>query len=163
MRSMQNHMTRHVRSRWSVSVLFAACSALAGCVAADNTAGSDGLCPYPDQYVKVPTGKLHGEPCSADADCKWGICSKTSLQAGGTGAGICTKQCNCGLGSQCSDDNTSSAQFTCIFASSGGKKECARSCKTDAECASWNPALPHCSSSGGGGFQTGLSVCSAKP
>lgn len=138
---------------------------LAGCETAEPADGSDGVCPYPAQIITTSSGKLHGEPCANNAECKYGICSKSTLQAAGSGAGVCVKQCNCGVGSQCSDDNSASrsAEFTCIFAPSGGQKECARYCKTDAECQAWNPELPFCNNSGGVRFSTGVKVCNAAP
>lgn len=146
-----------------VLAMLLATGLLVGCETADPADGSDGVCPYPAQTITAPTGKLHGEACTTSAECKYGICSKTTLQAAGSGAGVCVKQCNCGVGSQCTDDNDASrsAEFTCIFAPSGGKKECARFCKTDAECGAWNPELPFCRSGQSDLFQTGVKVCTA--
>jgi hypothetical protein len=143
--------------------LWLALGLLSACDTASPADGSDGTCPYPAQTITAPAGKLHGEACTTSAECKYGICSKTTLQAAGSGAGVCVKQCNCGVGSQCTDDNDASrnASFTCVFAPSGGKKECAKFCKTNEECLAWNPELPFCSSGMSGQFQTGVKACSA--
>lgn len=108
---------------------------------------------------------LHGEACTSDADCWYGHCLFGSPFAGYDPAiGICTK--NCGFGgpgtgvTECVKDDGNGVVFTCNFEKtkqSGNDKiaadqpdvfkACLRSCKADADCVAWNPALPNCAKS----------------
>lgn len=42
-----------------------------------------------------PTGKRHGERCTTNEECMYGMCY-TSSSVTGLGFGICTKNCSCG-------------------------------------------------------------------
>ena len=46
----------------------------------------------------------NGMICVEDADCKYDLCYKGELTAGAPDKGFCTKRCDCGEGSACSDD-----------------------------------------------------------
>lgn len=114
--------------------------------------------------VSNAAGKKHGEPCTNGSECMYGICKYGALQLIGDGTqGVCTKDCSCGAGSQCSDDNAGTQSYTCIFSDAKPvTKECAATCTSDADCAKVNPALPFCTMDYDGVFSTGVKVCVAK-
>lgn len=111
-------------------------------------------------------GKEHGKDCSSDAECMYGHCVKGGFLVGyDDSISYCTKNNGCtGEGSfttaPCSydDDAGKGLLFMVAFEktkSSGNDKRtsstpykiCARSCKTDSECADWNAKMPHCMNS----------------
>ena len=70
-------------------------------------------CPYKNS-VTNPTGKLHGEPCTNEAECKYGICMHSDAYAAEPSIKFCTKQCQCGVSSKCGDDKGSGGEvYTC--------------------------------------------------
>lgn len=147
-----------IRTVLLATVLAAACT-----TATDTT----GQCPFASPVVKNQNGLLHGVACNADADCKYGVCTKAAMQQGGSSAtGVCTKQCSCGgETSTCSIDNdlNKGLSFTCIKAYSGSGSECAAVCKSDADCQKINPAQPNCVDGVTGVFTAGAQkVCSSK-
>lgn len=97
----------------------------------------------------------HATACTQDSECQYGLCQKGGFLTGYDDTkGYCTKDCACtDKAAQCSNDNTT-LEFLCGFemSQSGGnpkagtspQKRCSLRCKSDAQCASWNPALPHC-------------------
>ncbi len=120
----------------------------------------------------------HGKTCSQDSDCTYGLCQKGGFLTGYNAAlGYCTKDCGCSQATaQCSDDNIvggsiQTVQFSCGFevSQSGGntlasdppQKRCAMQCKADADCAAWNPALPHCI--GSSKYVSSAGVCGFDP
>lgn len=133
-----------------------------GCESASTT--DVGICQYTTPVVKKSDGKLHGEPCDSDAECKYGTCTKAAMQLGGAGTkGVCTKQCSCGgATSVCGADDVTGKVFKCIKAPTGAGSECALSCASAADCMAVNPDLKYCISSSSK-FQTGVKVCSATP
>ena len=58
----------------------------------------------PPIVVKNADALDNGMICVEDADCKYDICYKGELTAGAPDKGFCTKKCDCGEGSACSDD-----------------------------------------------------------
>lgn len=143
---------------------------------ASDAAGSDASASCPpgltalERWWQCPPDRtngdgLHGQACTSDADCWYGHCLFGSPFAGYDPAvGICTK--NCGFGgpgtgfTECVKDDGNGVVFTCNFEKtkqSGNDKiadgqpdvfkACLRSCKSDADCLSWNPALPTCAKS----------------
>ena len=54
--------------------------------------------------------KLHSEPCELDEECVYGRCHSSPTIAGFK---FCTKRCDCGENSQCSDDNGNGNYYTC--------------------------------------------------
>lgn len=132
------------------------------------TAVDPGTCQFGAPVVKTTDGLLHGIACQTDAQCKYGVCSKTAMQQGGSSTqGVCTKQCSCGgATSQCSADNDSvkNLSFTCIKAAVGSGSECGVICTSDKQCADINPNQPFCVTGVKGVFTAGaLKACSAKP
>lgn len=129
----------------------------------DGASGEDvdpgpGNCP---NVLKDKALGAHGKPCSDDSECAYGMCQKGGFLVGyDAGIGYCTKDCNCpDKSAPCSDDNVGvgnpgTVEFTCAheMSKSGNNPKagafpewrCSRSCKKDAECAGWNPKLPHC-------------------
>lgn len=118
-----------------------------------------------------------GKPCSEDSECLYGVC----LRGGPVvdykdDIGFCTKNCGCGAGetTPCAFDapEQSTTYFQCVFektANSGNPnrdpsrdvmKMCLKSCKTDDDCAAWNPALPFCRKSSNKTLSVGtIGVC----
>ncbi|MSP90999.1 MAG: hypothetical protein EXR79_04220 [Myxococcales bacterium] len=146
-----------VRAWVGVGAFVALCC---GCVAATDTEYS---CTK-SASIATTTGKLHGEECTANADCKYGNCSGTALMlAGATTFKVCTKEASCGTGTQCSDDNDTAKglEFTSIKAAAGAGTECAMTCLSAADCAKVNPKLAFCVTSVTGKFSAGRKVCSA--
>jgi len=111
--------------------------------------------------VSNDKGLLHGKKCTADGDCKYGRCMfGTAVVGYDATKGICTKNNNCaavksGPTVACGVDNTATDTFDSVFEktkSSGNDKRtgsevmkmCGRTCKSDGECAAWNPDTPHC-------------------
>ncbi len=56
--------------------------------------------------------KLHSEPCQSNNECLYGLCH-SSPSISGSGFKICTKRCDCGKNSQCSDDNGEGNYYSC--------------------------------------------------
>ncbi len=142
--------------------------AIACMPACTATVVEPGTCPFGAPVVKTTEGLLHGVGCQTDAQCKYGVCSKSAMQQGGTSTvGVCTKQCSCGgPTSQCSIDNdsTKNLSFTCIKAYSGSGSECGVICTSDKQCGDINPGQPFCVTGVKGVFSAGaVKVCSAKP
>lgn len=134
------------------------------CTSCVTAVESDGNCTK-SASVATTTGKLHGEECTANADCKYGNCSGTALMlAGETTFKVCTKEASCGTGTQCSDDNDTAKglEFTSIKASAGAGTECAMTCISAADCAKVNAKLKFCVTSVTGRFSAGRKVCSAR-
>ncbi len=145
----------------------------AGTDAASDTAAS--TCP---PVLVSAHATPHGKTCSQDSDCTYGLCQKGGFLTGYNAAlGYCTKDCGCSQATaQCSDDNIvggsiQTVQFSCGFevSQSGGntlasdppQKRCAMQCKADADCAAWNPALPHCI--GSSKYVSSAGVCGFDP
>lgn len=72
----------------------------------------DGEC---KNVVKIinENGKLHGEGCLSDNECKYGRCVNAPIVTGGAFK-ICTKDCTCGALSECDDDNTENGTYQCM-------------------------------------------------
>ncbi len=132
-----------------------------------TTTPTDGQCPYPANTVTNASGLLHGIACTDNSQCKYGVCTKTAMQQGKSSTtGVCTKQCSCGINSQCSDDNDANKglEFTCIFASSGPGRECGVVCKNDTDCKNINSNQPFCIDSIKGVLSSGArKICASKP
>jgi hypothetical protein len=123
---------------------------------ADATMDIDVLLTICPNVLKDKALGQHGTKCTQDADCAYGFCQKGGFLVGYDDAlGYCTKDCNCpDKSANCSDDNANSKEFTCghELSKSGGNPKagvvpewrCALHCKNDADCAPWNPAMPHC-------------------
>lgn len=137
----------------------------------DGTAGTDGTgggdTTPTDPWLICPpvkgTGLLHGQKCSSHAECMYGYCMKGGFLTGYDDAiSYCTKNNACtGSGSfttapcDYDDDASKSVTFKSAFekSKSGGNdkrtssspfKVCAKTCKSDGECATWNAEMPHC-------------------
>ncbi len=141
----------------------------AGCATGSTTPDLTN-CQYSTPVISNAAGKLHGEACTSNAECKYGTCTKAALQLGGAAVtkGVCTKQCSCGgSASVCANENVTDAsgnavvEFKCIKAPTGAGSECARYCTSAADCKAWNPELPYCVAGVSGKFQSGVKVCSA--
>jgi hypothetical protein len=107
-----------------------------------STAPSDD-CQNPP-VVKDPAKALPGKPCMVDADCKYGVCSKSAAMLAGNGdVAICVASCACG-GAGCSadDDPSQGVAFTCSRV--GAYNQCGFKCKTDDDCLKWNAQTCHC-------------------
>lgn len=94
-------------------------------------------CAYSNSIVN-PNGSLHGEPCEKNEDCKYGICK--AIPSTGEYK-VCTKICNCGENSTCSedDDATTGRTYFCYRPSVekyGKVYYCIPSCKTSDFCKS---------------------------
>lgn len=108
-------------------------------------------------------GKLHGQSCTQDSDCLYGMCMfGLPLAAYDKTIGICSK--NCGYqGSKdaicaseegnpvasdtyyCTIEKTIQSGNTLRDTSKPGPfKMCGHGCKTDDDCKAWNPDLPTC-------------------
>lgn len=125
-----------------VGLATAACTSTAG-----GGGGSWDVCTL-SQAISNPDGGLHGAPCTGPQDCQYGICATNGIQLpGGATVGVCTKDCSCGAGSQCSNDDVSGTSFTCVKALAGAGSECAIRCSGDDVCTAMNPAL-RCASPG---------------
>ncbi len=142
--------------------------ALSGCATGSTTPDLTN-CQYSTPVITKADGKLHGEACTSNAECKYGTCSKSAMQVGGHGTtGVCTKQCSCGgTSSVCANDNvvdtdgTAIREFKCIKAYTGPGAECALYCTSAADCQKWNPALKYCVDGVSPVFNSGVKVCSA--
>ncbi len=109
--------------------------------------------------IAVPGGKLHGQACSQDADCLYGMCMFGLPIAGyDKSVGVCSK--NCGMsGGQAACSQDGDGGYACVYEKSQGSgnakrdpiqaafKMCGRTCKTDSDCMAWNPDLPTCAKS----------------
>ncbi len=144
----------------------------------DSTVGTDavsddasaGTCP---PVLKDKTLGLHAKACTQDADCAYGLCQIGGFLTGyDNSIGYCTKDCACSdPAAQCSSDNASGKEFICGFelSKSGGnpkagatpQKRCSLHCLTDADCAAWNPAMPHCI--GSTNYVSSAGVCGFDP
>ena len=106
--------------------------------------------------LKDKTLGKHAQTCAQNSDCAYGLCQKGGFLVGyDASLGYCTKDCACNdPAAQCSNDNADGKEFLCGFemSQSGGnpkanvppQKRCSLRCKSDGDCAAWNPALPHC-------------------
>ena len=141
---------------------------IAGCVVSSAaTTGGTGDCTQTATVSNV-SGKLHGQACTQNSECKYGVCSQTAMVLVGVGSiGICTKECNCGANSSCDLDNVLDANknivsgFDC--ARQGSQAQCAYQCTSDDQCKAWNPSLPYCLAGYDNYFSVGTHVCAAKP
>jgi hypothetical protein len=117
-----------------------------GSVACASTTGTEGAAQCPKSTSRVNAdkgGALHGVACTSDAQCLYGWCKKGALQVGlNANVGVCTKDCSCGPGSQCSDDDkdkyaASTATYICLKSNgiSPAISECAQLCASDSDCA----------------------------
>ncbi|MCO4761423.1 MAG: hypothetical protein KC502_07955 [Myxococcales bacterium] len=120
-----------------------------------------------DPWAQCPPvkgkGLEHGKKCSKHSDCLYGYCMKGGHLTGyDDSISYCTKNNGCtGGGSAqtapCAPDDGAPSGVTYKSAfeksKSGGNdkrtskspyKVCARVCKTDSECASWNSEMPDC-------------------
>lgn len=115
-----------------------------------------------DNYIntcpqtKGATGAHSGQKCEKHEDCMYGFCFAGGfLAAYDSSIKFCARNVFCSGGGNCSDENDGSNAFTTAFekSKSGGNpkrtsaspyKICTRTCKSDSECAAWNPQLPHC-------------------
>lgn len=135
----------------------------------------------------VPTpvnagAKLHGQSCTADADCLYGLCMFGLPLAGYDKAiGICSKNCGyAGGGSKniaCDAEDPSGNLYKCVMektAKIGNAyrdptkqdlfKSCARTCVSDNDCKAWNPDLPTCTKVSTGQLSTpAVGVCVKLP
>lgn len=139
-----------------VALLFACL----GCQANTTAPLGDSNC-LKSATISNVAGHLHGAECTADADCKYGVCKKPAYQTGSDKTfGVCTKDCSCGAGSECSkdDDATQGLHFSCIKAQSGAGSECAIQCVSNADCSKINPKLKVCASSSTF-FQSAQKIC----
>ena len=110
-------------------ILLSCLLGLAGCSGDDDS----GTCPHGPITVKNANGKLHSELCDQDSECRYGYCYKSPSVTKGQ-FGICTKPCDCGEGSLCSDDGEA---YTCARFSPSQEPMvsfCVRECDADAEC-----------------------------
>ncbi len=156
---------------------FAGDDAKDGDTGTDSNVGTDaasdtsaGTCP---PVLKSKTLGQHAKACTQDADCAYGLCQKGGFLTGyDSGIGYCTKDCACSdPAAQCSSDNAGGKEFICGFelSKSGGnpkagatpQKRCSLHCLTDADCAAWNPALPHCI--GSTNYVSSAGVCGFDP
>jgi hypothetical protein len=124
----------------------------------------------------VPGGKI-GTVCTKDEDCKWGSCYFGPPLAGYDKAiGICAKSCSCAGGdanmNSCYYDDTKdlTESYKCVMEKTGGAgnklfvgpdpiKMCAKVCKTDADCITWNPEMPNCINGSTNELSSGAAVC----
>jgi hypothetical protein len=83
--------------------------ALVGCETEEPNGSSSKDCKL-SQAVSNPAGLLHSEPCETDDDCLYGFCHSSGEVATFK---FCTKRCDCGPGSQCSDEDGGGKTFTC--------------------------------------------------
>ena len=112
----------------------------------------------PPETANPALGK-HGQACTQNSDCMYGVCAFGAPLAGYDAAiGFCTKNCSCtGPAAVCStDDGGMDDTFKCVMektiqsgnpkrdAAKPVSKMCARVCQKDVDCAAWNPALPDC-------------------
>ena len=110
-----------------------------------------------------PGGLPHGKKCAQDSDCLYSRCVKGGfLTSYDDTISYCTKNNACAGGASqetapCGVDNGTPAGATFYVAfeksKSGGNpkrtsaspyKVCAYQCKSDADCAAWNPEMPDC-------------------
>lgn len=129
-----------------------------------------------------PGAKLHGQGCTADADCLYGQCMFGLPLAGyDKSIGICTKNCGySGGGSKniaCDAEDPSGNLYKCVYEKTqkiGNTyrdltkqdlfKACARTCANDNDCKAWNPDLPTCTKSSTGQLSTpAVGVCVKLP
>ncbi|MBI5608941.1 MAG: hypothetical protein HY902_08660 [Deltaproteobacteria bacterium] len=121
-------------------------------------------CPPKPEF---PGGKLHGQSCTKDDECLYGICLfGLPLAAYDKAIGICSKNCgfqgtNAHTGCSTEDANPSGTDaYYCTMertAAVGNTmrdtskpalfKMCGHNCKSDADCKTWNPDLPTCAKS----------------
>ena len=84
-----------------------------------------------------PHGSLHGAPCTRDDECLYGFCHESAAVAS---FGFCTKECACGRGSSCADDEGGGMRFACQhldpehYPGETVESFCTRVCETVADC-----------------------------
>lgn len=102
-------------------------------VACSGDDGEFGECPHGAVTIRNEGGKAHGEPCTDPSECLYGYCYKSPTVTKEQ-FGFCTKPCDCGEGSSCSDDGP---DFTCGRFSSAVEDRpsvCVRACTSVADC-----------------------------
>ncbi len=116
-----------------------------------SISGDDGVGPE----VVNPEGKLHGQPCTLDSECRFARCISAPSVTGGAFK-ICSKDCGSGTGGEC---NREGADYTCMrFSAYSGddlSAFCAVSCASAGDCPTGYTA---CSVPPSG---TALKVCNA--
>ena len=125
---------------------------MAGCEVVADAARSGPWWQCPP--VKAAAGLEHGQKCTQDSDCLYGHCFDGGFLTGYTpGIKFCTKNNNCGSGDSvpCNVDGAYVSAFE--KSTNGGNtartssepfKVCGKMCKSDSECAAWNPEMPDC-------------------
>jgi len=89
--------------------------------------------------VQNPGGKLHSEPCTSDAECKYGLCHSSPEIAGFK---FCTKNPYCGPTTECSSDNSNGKTYFAQLYNNNShpnetaKEICVQECKFATDCPS---------------------------
>ena len=84
---------------------------VSGCDTGTGDNGTDCAFATTNKIVNE-NGSMHGEPCEKSEDCKYGLCLQVSATAFGNK--VCTKQCNCGQLSTCSEDDGNGMNYKCV-------------------------------------------------
>ncbi|MEC9071216.1 MAG: hypothetical protein VX938_02510 [Myxococcota bacterium] len=112
--------------------------------------GGDGLCSHPDNTIVDEGAGQHGAECISDVDCRYGRCVSSPLVTGGAFS-FCTKQCNCGVNSTCSDDVGANGQpATCLrfgvtsYPDEPDTAYCAQICTSLTDCLALSDKYTHC-------------------
>ena len=130
-----------------------AASSNGGTDAGTNTgtgSSDDGMCSYEDNVISNPEGGFQGDECTEDSDCRYGTCVSSPLVTGDQFK-FCTKQCNCGVNSECSaDGRVDGLDSTCLrFGVSSYPDEpmtafCQRECSSVSDCKSFSEKYTDC-------------------
>lgn len=97
--------------------------------------GNATVCPS-DVQIAHPEGALHGQPCESASDCLYGVCHTSPTIAGFS---FCTKACDCGINSECVNENGGGWSFVCQRFSPTQLNEtmrafCTQECTSVADC-----------------------------
>lgn len=116
----------------------------------NDTGGGDGLCSHPDNAIVDDGAGEHGAECVSDTDCRYGRCVSSPLITGDAFS-FCTKQCNCGVNSECADDVGANGQpATCLrfgltyYPDEPDTAYCHQVCTSLDDCLALSPNYTHC-------------------
>jgi len=112
--------------------------------------GGEGLCSHADNMIVDEGAGQHGVECVSDIDCRYGRCVSSPLISGGVFS-FCTKQCNCGVNSECSADVGDNGQpATCLrfgltyYPDEPDTAYCAQVCTSLDDCLALSDKYTHC-------------------
>ena len=107
MRAAYHLQTMNVKAFVPVFAFFAF-----GCSSTIGQEGLSGDCTITNTITNL-SGKLHGEPCTTNEECMYGLCHHSDAIASDPNIKFCTKRCDCGPNSTCTDEDGPNEHFVC--------------------------------------------------